>query len=130
MNKLEAIDYDEGRYDEIKDKVLPFLIEQHFDKKNITFIPISGLTGENLITKATDPNLTSWYGEDSPCLFDLLDNLKLPDRKFIRPLRASVSEYFKASTGNLIGDNFKVKIEAGVMKAKESVLLMPENVLV
>ena len=56
--------------------------------------------------------------------------MKLPDRKFIRPLRASVSEYFKAATGNLIGDNFKVKIEAGVLKSKESVLLMPENVLV
>lgn len=73
MNKLEALDFDEGRYDEIKDKVLPFLIEQHFDKKNITFVPISGLTGENLITKATDPNLTKWYGEDNPCLFDILD---------------------------------------------------------
>ena len=54
----------------------------------------------------------------------------MPERKFVRPLRASVSDYFKASTGNLIGDNFKVKIEAGVLKSKESALLMPENVLV
>ena len=30
MNKLEATDYDEVRYDEIKEQVLPFLIKQGF----------------------------------------------------------------------------------------------------
>lgn len=131
MNKLEATDYDEARYDEIKEQVLPFLIKQGFKKADIMFVPISGLKGENLIEKSTDPNLVKWYGADSPSLVDILDGLRLPERKFVRPLRASVSAYFKAATGNLIGDCFKVKVETGVLKSsKEPILLMPENVQV
>ena len=68
MNKLENCGYDESRYDEIKDKVMPFLLQQGFKKADIFFCPISGIKGENLIQKATDTKLTTWYGEDSPCL--------------------------------------------------------------
>ena len=93
-------------------------------------MPISGLTGENLIKKATNETLVEWYGDDQPCLVDLLDILRLPQRNFVRPLRASVSEYIQYKSGPLIGDCVSVKVESGVMIEKTNILLMPENAVV
>ena len=80
MNKLEMVNYSKARFDEIKAQVEPYLKTVGFKQPDIVFIPISGLTGENLIKKATDENLVGWYGDDSPCLVDLLDVLRLPQR--------------------------------------------------
>lgn len=46
MNKIDAIDYNEEKYNIIKEKLTKFIKNLGF--KKITFIPISGWTGENL----------------------------------------------------------------------------------
>lgn len=49
---------------------------------------------------------------------------------FVKPLRASVSEYYQNKSGALIGDCVKVKIEAGVLIEKSNIRLMPEDTVV
>jgi translation elongation factor EF-1alpha len=44
--------------------VLPFLIGTGFRTEDIHILPISGILGENVMTKATEPKLTSWFGTD------------------------------------------------------------------
>ena len=73
FNKMEFVDYDEARYLEIKELVEPYLISIGFKKNDLYFVPVSAIQGENLTEKATNENLISWYGEDSPCLIDVLD---------------------------------------------------------
>lgn len=91
----------------------------------MTFIPISGLTGENLCERSTDERLLSWYGADSPCLIEVLDTLKLPPRIYAKPTRAAISEYCPKTQGPLIGDCISAKIEAGIIKEKDELVLMP-----
>ena len=125
MNKMEMCDFSKERYDTIKEQVLPYLKRVGFKPADIVFVPISGLLGENLIKKATEEKLNSWYGNDKPCLIDLLDGLRLPQRKFVKQLRASVSDYYQQASGSLIGDCVKVKVEAGVLIEKQDLLIMP-----
>lgn len=65
------------------DQLHPYLLSVGFKATDLTYIPISGLKGENLIEKCRDPNLTSWWEGD--CLLNLLDNLKVPQRSITRP---------------------------------------------
>jgi translation elongation factor EF-1alpha len=91
---------------------------------------MSGLAGENLCERSKDPRLLSWYGEDSPCLIEVLDGLNLPARVYSKPIRASISEYCPKQQGSLIGDCVAVKVEAGVIKERDELIMMPHNVIV
>lgn len=86
------------RYREIEKKLTPFLRSCGYNPaKDITFIPISGLSGENLKVHVTDPKwpsskLASWYDKSQPTLFDILDNLTVPERNPDGPLRIPLLE--------------------------------------
>jgi len=50
------------RFDEIVEKLKQFLAKQAgFKDSDVTYVPVSGLVGENLVRPAKDPALTSWY---------------------------------------------------------------------
>ena len=49
------IGWNENRYDDICNKVYPFLKQTGYLDKNIYFVPISGLSGENLDTRDSQP---------------------------------------------------------------------------
>merc|ERR550519_2933671 len=90
VNKLDTVDWDQGRFLAIKDKLRLFLTKQAgFRESDITFIPCSGLTGENLTLPARTEKLSSWY--TGPTLMLAIDNLKTPtramDNRFVCPCR-------------------------------------------
>lgn len=118
--------WSQDRYEEIKSIVDAFLRQEAgFRKDNITFVPISGLTGENLSSKSSDPNLTKWY--DGPCLLDILDECQVPKRAANKPLRITVMDYEQRNAGDLIGDCVQARIIAGIVQVKDKVTLMPQN---
>jgi len=73
INKLEKLIWNQDRYDYIVAQLHPYLLSVGFKTNDLTYLPISGLKGENLIEKCNDHNLVSWWKGD--CLIDLLDNL-------------------------------------------------------
>ena len=61
INKLELFNLKKDRYDEIIKELTKFLIEeQGFDEKRKKFIPVSGLTGDNLIKSIASKN-AKWH---------------------------------------------------------------------
>lgn len=96
-----------------------------FKKQDIAYIPISGLAGENLCERSTDHRLLCWYGYDSPCLIEVLDRLNLSARAYSKPIRASISEYCPKQQGYLIGDCVAIKVESGVIKERDELIIMP-----
>ena len=50
INKMDdpTVNWDQARYNEIKDKLVPFIKAAGFNPKDVTFIPISAYTGLNL----------------------------------------------------------------------------------
>jgi elongation factor 1-alpha len=76
------VNFAESRYNDIVKEATLFLKKTGYKPENITFVPISGLTGENL-TKKSDK--MSWY--KGPCLIDAIDSIKGIERPKDRPLR-------------------------------------------
>ena len=95
----------------------PFLISVGFKKEDITFVPISGLEGHNLIKRCEDENLNKWYSGES--LIEILDKVKVPPRLTTKPLRLTVMDYFNRSKGEMIGDVVQAKVEAGIIHEKD-----------
>lgn len=67
---MDTVKWLKDRFEEIKSKLGLFLKQAGYKESDVTFVPCSGLSGENLATKANEPLLTSWY--NGPCLMDVI----------------------------------------------------------
>ena len=61
VNKMDTVEWDQSRYDEIVKKLRQFLKQVGFKEADLSFIPCSGLAGENLTKAPQEPLLTAWY---------------------------------------------------------------------
>ena len=61
INKMDTVEWDKQRYDEITKKLGGFLKTAGFRESDVAFIPCSGLSGENLTVPPTEEKLASWY---------------------------------------------------------------------
>lgn len=80
INKMDGMNWSKERYDEIVKKLRPFLKQNGYDEKqnNLMFVPVAGLTGENLI-KHTTEEVCPWY--TGPTIMGIIDELVLPETK-------------------------------------------------
>ncbi|KAF9055061.1 hypothetical protein BDZ89DRAFT_1055681 [Hymenopellis radicata] len=122
INKMDdsTVKWDKTRYDEIKDKLTPFVKAAGFNPKtDVTFIPVSAYTGVNLkdpVTKAICP----WWTGSS--FLHLLDNMPMVDRKINAPLMMPVSEKYKEMGTVIVG-----KVESGHIRKGDTLVLMPNK---
>ncbi len=95
---LENIIVCNHRYRDIEKKLLPFLKGCGYNPaKDITFVPISGLGGHNLKLHSSnssfaDRERSKWYTADQPTLFQILNELPLPERDEKAALRVPLLE--------------------------------------
>ena len=62
VNKMDTIDWSQERYQLITKKLGQFLTKQAgFREADVTFVPCSGLSGENLSKPPVVPELVAWY---------------------------------------------------------------------
>lgn len=125
INKLDAADWSQERYKEIQAKLGAYLLQVGFRKNNLTFIPVSGLTGENLVKKSNAEHLTSWYKGAS--LLEQIDKFDPPTRLLDKPLRMRVIDFFKGGIGNTGGVSVAGNIESGTIQVGEQVVIVPGN---
>ncbi|XP_028164421.1 protein HBS1 [Ostrinia nubilalis] len=120
VNKLDTTNWSQERFNEITKKLKAFLKQAGYKDSDVTFVPCSGLTGENLIKPATEPELVKWY--NGPYLLDVVDKFNVPERPVSKPLRMSINDVFKGT-----GSGFCVagRIENGVLNKGDKVLVCP-----
>ena len=91
INKMDdpTINWDKARYDEIETKISPFLKAQcgYNLKRDVVFMPVSGLVGHNLIERVS-AEICPWA--DGPSLMQLLDSMKPMHRDPNAPLRLPI----------------------------------------
>lgn len=75
INKLDTVNWSQERFDEIKQKLGTFLKQAGFRESDVTYVPCSGLTGQNLVNKPTEEALTKWY--TGPCLIEVVGKFNL-----------------------------------------------------
>jgi elongation factor 1 alpha-like protein len=122
VNKLDTVGWSQERFNEITSKLKTFLKQAGFKESDITYIPCSGLTGENLVKPPTDPNLTCWY--QGPTLLTVIDGFKIPERAIDKPFRMSISDVFKGATSGFCVSG---RIEAGTLSVNDKVLVCPNK---
>uniref|UniRef100_A0A8D0PG23 HBS1-like protein n=1 Tax=Sus scrofa TaxID=9823 RepID=A0A8D0PG23_PIG len=93
VNKMDQVNWQQERFQEITGKLGHFLKQAGFKESDVAFIPTSGLSGENLITRSKSSELTKWY--KGLCLLEQIDSFKPPQRSVDKPFRLCVSDVFK-----------------------------------
>uniref|UniRef100_A0A8C6U7A9 HBS1-like protein n=1 Tax=Neogobius melanostomus TaxID=47308 RepID=A0A8C6U7A9_9GOBI len=95
VNKMDQVNWQEERFQEIISKLGHFLKQAGFKESDVFYIPTSGLSGENLVTRSTVTALTSWFS--GPSLVEQIDAFKPPQRSVDKPFRLCVSDVFKGA---------------------------------
>jgi peptide chain release factor subunit 3 len=122
VNKMDhsSVAWSKERYDEIVEKTTPFLKSCGYNpKRDVTFVPISGLTGENIIEKMPE-STCSWYNEQS--LVETLDNLELAEADPNKAFRMPVLDKYRDMGVMVIG-----KSEAGIVAKNDRLMVMPNK---
>lgn len=82
VNKLDVDGWESSqaqeRYDDICAQVKDYLLQQQFAPQRIRFVPLSGLTGEN-VSERKDPDLCAWY--KGPTLLEAMDAFQPANRQ-------------------------------------------------
>ena len=120
LNKMDAAEYDETRYKEIKKEVSEYLEKVGYKTDTMNFVPISGFNGDNLLERSTN---MPWY--TGPTLTEALDSFKQPKRPILKPLRLPLQDVYKIGG---IGTVPVGRVETGVLKAGIVVVFAPKGV--
>ncbi|XP_020220414.1 eukaryotic peptide chain release factor GTP-binding subunit ERF3A isoform X1 [Cajanus cajan] len=122
VNKMDepTVQWSKERYDEIESKMVPFLKQSGYNvKKDVLFLPISGLMGINMKTRM-DKSICPWW--NGPCLFEALDSIVVPLRDPKGPFRMPILDKFKDMGTVVMG-----KVESGSVREGDSMLVMPNK---
>ncbi|KAI5209856.1 hypothetical protein E4T39_00593 [Aureobasidium subglaciale] len=123
INKMDSINWAQERFEEIQQQISAFLTTTGFQQKNIAFIPVSGLTGENVVNPA--PEAASWYTK-SPSYQTLVQALEAHEptkAALTSPLRLPISDIFRGGVQNPL--SISGRIEAGSLQVGDSLMAMP-----
>ena len=117
VNKMDAVEYKEDKFNEVKKGVGELLTQVGINAEQTTFIACSGLKGDNIVEKSKS---MEWYkGPTVFEQFDLFDDVELPTNL---PMRMPVQDVYEI-TG--IGTVPVGKIETGVMKVGQKIKVLP-----
>eukprot|EP00536_Pseudo-nitzschia_multiseries_P011117 jgi/Psemu1/205003/e_gw1.363.17.1 len=131
INKMDdpTVNWSKIRYDECVQKLRPFLKGCGFViKREVKFIPISGLKGAN-VKDEVDSSACSWWknswqsGENNTnvsTLIGLLDSLEIKGRDATAPVRVPILDRYTDRGTIAMG-----KVESGVVRPGLKVTLMP-----
>ncbi|KAF4547679.1 Elongation factor 1 alpha-like protein-like protein [Elsinoe fawcettii] len=72
VNKMDSVSWSSESFNDIVTQTTQFLSEQLFNPSEVVFVPVSGLTGDNVSSSANDK--ASWY--TGPTLIQALDAIQ------------------------------------------------------
>lgn len=111
INKMDLVDYDENQYNKIQDQFEAFAAK--LDVKDVRFIPISALKGDNVVNRS---DKTPWY--QGSTLMHYLENVhiasdqnfidvRFPVQCVIRPYNDAFHDY-RGYAGRVAGGTIRV----------------------
>ncbi|KAF4977510.1 hypothetical protein FZEAL_5989 [Fusarium zealandicum] len=122
VNKLDMVGWSQERFDEITQQVSGFLVGLGFQNKNVTFVPISGLNGDNLVRR-TEDSAASWY-TGSTLVDALEDSEPSSARAFKKPFRMSISEVFRSQLGTT---TIAGRVDSGTVQVGDALFVQPSG---
>ncbi|VDM23313.1 unnamed protein product [Hydatigera taeniaeformis] len=120
VNKMDAVDYSEKRFQEISSEMKAYIKKVGYNPDTVNIVPISGWVGDNMLEPS--PNMP-WY--KGPTLLASIDLVEPPTRPVDKPLRLPLQDVFKISG---IGTVPVGRVETGVMKPGMIVTFAPVGI--
>jgi sulfate adenylyltransferase subunit 1 (EFTu-like GTPase family) len=121
VNKMDLVDHSEARFEEVRAEFTEFA--GRLDLRDVTFIPISALAGDNVVDRSTN---MPWYA--GPTLLhhletvytasdDNLIDVRFPVQYVVRPQRAEHRDY----------RGYAGTVAAGTLRPGDEVTVLPSG---
>ena len=119
INKMDTVNYDEKRFNEVKTEVVNLLKTIGYQTDQIPIIPISSWEGDNIVKKSEK---MTWY--TGKALVETLDDFKVPEKPLGKPLRLPVQDVYTITGVGMVPVG---RVETGKLKVGDKVIVMPGN---
>ena len=120
INKMDKVEYNQAKFEALKKEVSDFLKTLGFKTDSMLFIPYSALYGDNVSAKS---DKMPWY--TGMTLLESLDSLTVPIKPTDKALRLPIQDVFSISGFGTVPVG---RVETGVLKVGETVIVMPSGV--
>lgn len=117
INKMDAVNFEQAAYDKVKTELSAKLKPMGYKTDTISFVPYSAYAGENIAKKSEK---MAWY--NGPTLLEAFDALIEPKKPTDKPLRLPIQEVFTITGQGTVPVG---RVEAGIMKPGDSIIIMP-----
>jgi elongation factor 1 alpha-like protein len=122
VNKMDSVQWSKDRFDEIEQQTSAFLTAAGFLAKTISFVPCSGIRGDN-VTRRSDDTHASWYAGRT--LIEELERSEPYTRSLEKPLRITISDIFRGGVQNPL--SVSGRIDAGSLQVGDPISVMPSG---
>ncbi len=120
INKMDAANYDQKRYEEVVEESKKLLSSIGFKVDKIPFVPVAALKGDNVVKKSEN---MPWY--KGPTLVEALDaTIVPPEQPIDKPLRIPIQDVYSI-TG--VGTVPVGRVETGILKEGDTVIFEPSG---
>ncbi|XP_009131172.1 HBS1-like protein [Brassica rapa] len=123
VNKMDIVGYSKERFDLIKQHVGSFLQSCRFKESSLTWVPLSAMENQNLVSAPSESRLSSWY--QGPCLLDAVDSVNSPGRDVSKPLLMPLCDVVKSNSHGQV--SACGKLEAGAVRSGSKIMVMPSG---
>jgi len=122
VNKMDdpSVSWSQERFEEVRQGVSSIMRQIGIDASKIQFIPVSGWTGDNLISRS---DKMPWY--KGPTLLEALDLFQEPPKPIDKPLRLPIQAVYSIRG---VGTVPVGRVETGVMRPGDQVVIMPGGI--
>ena len=117
INKIDLVDYSQEIYQKIVDEYDEF--SRKLEIKDITYIPVSALKGDNIVTKSQN---TPWY--DGPTVLHVLENVHISSDLNLHDFRFPVQYVLRP---DLDFRGYAGRIATGTIVPGEEVVALPSG---
>lgn len=122
INKMDLVDFSQQRFEEIKTEYQK--VAQALELKNVEFIPISALKGDNIVDKSTQMD---WYKGDS--LLERLETVELQSSVNLTNARFPVQLVLRPQTEQYHDyRGYAGKVESGTFQKGDKVKIYPSQI--
>ena len=117
INKMDLVGYSRDVFERIKDDYTGFVAK--LDLRDITFIPMSALKGDNVVSRS---DAMPWYS--GPPLLDHLETVHIASDRNLTDLRFPVQYVIRP---NLDFRGFAGTVASGILRKGDEVMVLPSG---
>src|SRR6476646_8545361 len=117
INKMDLVGYSQDVFERIKDEYTGFVAK--LDLPDITFIPMSALKGDNVVSRS---DAMPWYS--GPPLLDHLETVHIASDRNLTDLRFPVQYVLRP---NLNFRGFSGTVASGIVRKVDEIMVLPSG---